>query len=186
MVAPPPLPKKFRLPFSVKVGLVPVLLLCAIVAFAVLAGRLRVLFEPTEGMKPAISPRSYVIMEGFTYMFRSPRESEIVVFYTDHELYGAGRSLYLKRIVGKPGDSLRISDGKLYVNGQHLPLTNAEGAITYVNLRESAFLSSNTETLTVPEGHYFLLGDNSARSLDSRFFGSVPVENIRGRILGRR
>jgi signal peptidase I len=111
----------------------------AIIILAVGSGRLRVFTIPTEGMKPTVSRHDQVVMEGFTYFFRSPRQGEIVAFRTDG-LPGVNQGLsYLARVAGKPG-----------------------------------------------EGHYFLLGDNSAHSFDCRFFGPVPAKNIRGKILGRR
>ena len=149
-------------------------------------GRLRSYSIPTDGMKPAISRGDIVIMEGVTYLFRSPRPSEIVIYRTDGLESAQPGLLFNQRVAGKPGDTLRISDGKLYVNDRHVALTNTSGEIIYVNMRTSRFLSSPTQTVTVPEAHYFLLGDNSSLSLDSRFLGCVPAENIRGRIILRQ
>jgi signal peptidase I len=137
-------------------------------------------------MKPAISRGDSVVMEGVTYLFRSPQSGEIVVYRTDGLEGAQPGQLYNQRVAGKPGDTLRISDGKLYVNDKHLPLANSTGEITYANVPNSRFLTSSTQSVTVPDAHYFLLGDNSSHSFDSRFPGYVPVKNIRGRIIMRQ
>ena len=89
---------------------------------------------------------------------------------------------YVSRIAGEPGDHLRIAEEKLYVNEKHLPLKNKSGDIRYVNIRDSRYLASTGEMLTIPEGQYFVLGDNSTNSLDGRVWGFLPAGNIKGRI----
>ena len=160
---------------------------CFVVFLLLVAmGRIRAYTIPTTAMHPTIARNETVFMEGITYFFHAPRIGEIVVFKTDGIESLKEGTFYVKRIAGKPGDTLRIADGKLYVNDKHLPLANAAGEITYTNFPNSPFLSSPTKSITVPEGHYFVLGDNSPNSADSRMYGSIPAKNIRGRILWRQ
>ena len=84
-------------------------------------------------------------------------------------------------VAGEPGDHLRISEGKLFINDKYAALSNSTGEITYNLPPGLAALSPKTD-LAVPSDSYFLLGDNSTNSSDSRFWGSVPRENIIGRI----
>ena len=80
----------------------------------------------------------------------------------------------VKRVAGMPGDMLRVSDGKLYVNGIEDDMFPA--------IDEPGVLSGD---YTVPEGMYFLLGDNCNRSSDSRDFGPVEEKNIRNIVIFR-
>jgi len=93
-------------------------------------------------------------------------------------------TFYVCRVAGEPGESLRLAYGKLYVNGAPVALTNASGEIRYVNFSSrlgGKFLTSSQDTLTVPDGYYFVLGDNSTNSLDGRVWGFLPATNIAGR-----
>jgi signal peptidase I len=85
-------------------------------------------------------------------------------------------------VAGEPGDRVRISDGKLFVNESHVPLRNESGEIAYVEIRGARMPYTD---VIVPEGCYFVLGDNSANSYDSRFWGYVPAKSIQGRIIFR-
>ncbi|MGO8044593.1 signal peptidase I [Rhizobium johnstonii] len=112
---------------------------------------------------------------------------------------------YIKRCIGLPGDHIQVTDGVLYVNGKPVPKV-ADGAFTsdykldpgegvpvfretlddgksYDTLDQSPVSrGDNTREFIVPEGHYFMMGDNRDNSLDSRFdVGFVPAENLVGR-----
>lgn len=187
MQKPPPFPaKRNGLPWAISLLLVTTATLAVVFFLLIFTGRLRSYSIPTDGMKPAISRGDIVVMEGVTYLFRSPRPGEIVVYRSDG-LQGAPLGqFYVQRVAGKPGDVLRISDGKLFVNDKRLTLANSSGEISYVNMSNSRFLNSSTQSVTVPDGHYFLLGDNSSHSFDGRFLGYVPARSIRGRIIMRQ
>jgi len=109
-------------------------------------------------MTPAVSAGDHVVMEGMTYLARRPRRGDVVVFRTDGIFSLPPAQIYIKRVAGEPGDQLRISDGKLYVNGKHVAITNATGEIAYQMPTLAATRNMNTDT-TVPDGCYFVLGD---------------------------
>ena len=132
-------------------------------------------------MSPAISAGDHVMMEGLSFLVRKPRRGDIVVFKADGLASLPSGTLYLKRVAGEPGDRLRIADGNLYINDKHVALSNALGEIAY-HLPAGAADRADQTDLTVPDGHYFLLGDNSANSHDSRFWGCVPAKSICGRV----
>lgn len=146
-----------------------------------IAGLLIPFSVPSGAMSMTISPGDHVVMEGFTYLARKPTYGDVAVFMTEG-IPGLGDTTYVKRIAGVPGDRVRITDGQLFVNDRHLALANAEGEIRYTNFVRSTYLSKGDETATVPPESYFVLGDNSPNSADSRFWGFVPLKNIRGRV----
>jgi signal peptidase I len=161
-------------------SLIPGLCISALIVLR-LFGLLRPFSMPTGSMTPAISPGDYVVMEGITFLVRKPRRGDIVVFKTDGIRGLHAGSLYMKRIAGLPSDHLRISEGKLFVNNKRLALSNAMGEIAYYPPSQAEASKLMTD-MVVPMGCYFVLGDNSTNSLDSRYFGSLPRDNIIGRI----
>lgn len=123
---------------------------------------------PTESMRPTIRPGDHLIVNRLPYYYRNPERGEIVVFNYE------GKNL-IKRIIGIPGDTIDMQDGKVYVNGKMLD--------------ESIYLGEEHETFTfskspiafpydVPEGTYFVLGDNRRNSSDSRVIGCISRDSI--------
>ena len=121
------------------------------------------------------------MMEGFTFVARKPRRGDIVVFKSDGIASLPAGEVYVKRIAGQPGEHVRIAEGKLFINERLVALSNASGEITYSLPPGSEGMSPITEII-VPAGQYFLLGDNSTNSSDSRFWGPLPGRNVIGRI----
>ena len=144
-------------------------------------GLIRPFFVPNGAMTPAVSAGDHVMMEGFSFLVRKPRRGDVVVFRTDGIAMLPPATLYVKRVAGEPGDRLRIADGKLYINDSQVVLGNAFGEITYQLPAGPSGMVAHTD-LTVPEGQYYMLGDNSTNSFDSRFWGCVPAKSILGRI----
>jgi signal peptidase I len=157
------------------------------VAVAILAslpalGLIRPFSDRGASMTPAISVGDHFIMEGFTFLARRPQRGDIVLLRTAGIPSIRAETIYIKRIAGLPGDRLRLSDGKLYANDTRVLLENDEGEIRYVSVPGERHLTSNGDTVSVPDGCYFVLGDNSADSSDSRIWGCVPRKNILGRV----
>jgi signal peptidase I len=136
---------------------------------------------PTSAMAPTVSPGDHVLMEGFTFLARKPRRGDLAVFKTDGIARLPAATIYVKRIAGEPGDRLRISDGRLYINDKHMVLSNAVGEIVH-HLPAGAEGMALKTHVTVPDGQYYVLGDNSTNSIDSRFWGFVPAKNVMGRV----
>src|SRR5204863_160012 len=95
-------------------------------------GLIRPFSVPTGRMTPAVSAGDHLMMEGVTFLARKPRRGDVVVFKTDGIASLPSAQVYVKRVAGEPGDQLWISGGKLYINGQHVALSNATGEIAYV------------------------------------------------------
>lgn len=183
---PPPLPGSRRVAMKrysrllVGLGFIPPSCFTVLVVLR-LCGLIRPFYIPTGAMVPALSPGDHIIMENVTFHFRQPRRGDIVVFKTDGLPLPPPPSFYDKRIVGEPGDHVLISEGKLFINGTQVILSNAAGVITYDPPPQITAWLMQTN-VTVPRGCYYLLGDNSTNSADSRFWGCVPRGNIIGRV----
>ena len=105
---------------------------------------------------------------------------------------GGPSQFYIKRLAGLPGDELRIAPPRLFVNGQPAAGAAFERVMAgspynppydyhgYSNGPESGYLSTPESTFLVPEKRYFALGDNSYNSADSRYWGTVPEQNLMG------
>jgi signal peptidase I len=102
--------------------------------------------------------------------FDGPDRGDIVVF--DPPVPSA--KPYIKRVIGLPGETVEIRDGAVYIDGVQLEEDYVEEGITDCGQREC-------ETWTVPEGHIFVLGDNRRNSSDSRYFGTVEIDNVQGK-----
>jgi signal peptidase I len=108
-----------------------------------------------------------LIVSRIAYKFSSPRRGDVVVFRSTQN----PEENIIKRVIGLPGETLVIDDGKVYVDGL---------------LLDEAYVSSSTflpykGKWTIPEGYYFVMGDNRAHSSDSRRQGLIPAENIIGK-----
>ena len=162
------------------VAAIPGVLVVALLGLRVF-GLIYPFYIPTGAMAPTVSLGDRVVMEGLTFLGRKPHRGDIIVFRTDGIESLPPATMYVKRVAGEPGEHLRISDGQLYINDTRVTITNDTGKIAY-SLPPQMESSGPKTDLTVPQGQYFVLGDNSTDSLDSRFWGCVPAKNVMGRI----
>ena len=140
---------------------------------------------PTGAMQPTLSAGSeatapdHFVADVLSYRFSPPRRGDLVVFGTGG-IVGIPRPevIYVKRLVGLPGERIVIRDGNVFADERQLgPSDGIPESIEYFNGP-----LTNESGVTVPEGSYFMLGDNSAHSYDSRYWGAVPRQNIFGRV----
>jgi signal peptidase I len=86
------------------------------------------------------------------------------------------KTMYVKRVIGLPGEHMKIESDAIYINGERLNEP-------YVNPNNSS--NRGKKELVVPEGYVFCMGDNRGSSSDSRVFGAIPIEKVEGRIAVR-
>ena len=116
-----------------------------------------------------------VLANRFIYRFRDPRRGEIVVFKTPPKARlrcGAGGT-FVKRLIGLPGDTVRETDGRVYIDDKLL---------SEPYIRPERRDRNPTQVFHVPKGEYFMMGDNRQQSCDSRSWGSVPRKNLIGEV----
>lgn len=131
-------------------------------------------------MSPALDPGDRIIMEDMTYLSRAPHRGDIIIFKTDGIGSLTPGGFFVKRLVGEPGDHVQISGGELFINEEPISISNAFGKIVY-DPPQAVTMPLQTN-VTVPSGCYFVIGDNSTNSADSRLWGCVPRKNIIGRV----
>lgn len=123
---------------------------------------------PSGSMIPALEPGDRVLVLKFWYSLPKvdPKRGQIVVFKYPVD----PKRDFVKRLIGLPGDTIEMEDGRVFVNGREI-------AEPYV-LHTDNFTTE--EPLVVPAKSYFCLGDNRSNSQDSRFWGYVPENFMRG------
>jgi signal peptidase I len=151
---------------------------------------------PTGAMEPTLigarsaSTPDHVIVDRIGYRLGSPQRGDLIVFATSgisgiqHPADSGGDEVfYTMRLVGLPGERIRIADGKLFADGRLLGESDGIPAIHYT---EQCGVSSTAkregQDFVIGPDEYFALGDNSPNSFDSRFWGSVPTSAIYGKV----
>lgn len=146
----------------------------------VVVGVLMIFIQPTlvkgDSMFPTIQENNYLVIEKVSYWFREPAYGEVIVFKSHLPENSFKNKDLIKRVIGLPGDAIRISDGIVYRDGEALQEPYIAEPFTFGDI-----------DVTVPADSVFILGDNRAVSRDSRdpAVGFVSMDSIRGKILIR-
>jgi signal peptidase I len=135
------------------------------------------LFQPFlvkgQSMEPSFYTGDYLIVDEITYRFRDPKRGEIIVFkYPQNE-----KQKFIKRVIALPGEEVEIKEEELIVK-------NEKGEIVYSEKNSSNSIFGDLK-IKLEKGEFFVLGDNRAHSLDSRYFGKVKKREIIGRVVLR-
>ena len=120
---------------------------------------------PSASMEPTIMTGDHIFGNRLVYHFRDPQRYDIIIFrYPDDE-----SQLFIKRVIGLPGETVEIRDGEVYVNGMSIPLYDDFCAAPGTTDLDYA-RTSLTNPFVVPENSYFVMGDNRSNSRDSRYW----------------
>ena len=150
---------------------------------------------PSESMVPTLQVTQRVLVDRVSFRFTEPHRGDIVVFKppagadTGPDAYGVeplpgdmacprptterSETNFIKRVVAEPGDRLKVLEGRVYLNGelQDEPFIRPDADCVICNLPRE---------ITIPAGHFFMMGDNRGQSADSREWGPVPKDWIIG------
>jgi len=127
-----------------------------------------------ESMLYTIKNNDRVLINKICYINNKPKRGDIVVFNPPIEK--RKQELFIKRVVAVSGDKFKVEKNRVYINGVLLH----EDYVLDKNFKDRDY---NLVEGVVPEGYVFVMGDNRNNSNDSRTFGLVPVENIRGKAI---
>jgi signal peptidase I len=149
---------------------------------------------PSASMEPTLDIGQRVLVSRVNYHLGDPDRGDVVVFKPpkgaddnscaipreprdghacQESKPGKSKDNFIKRIVALPGDRLKVLEGHVYIDGkrQDEPFVNENRTCDVCNLPKE---------ITIPAGHFFMMGDNRGESADSRFWGPVPEDNLIG------
>ena len=149
--------------------------LSGILAFGIRSFVAEARYIPSGSMLPTLQINDRLIIDKISYDFRNPKRGDIVVFSPTDTLKKQNfKDAFIKRVIGLPGETVEVKEGRVYVNGQPIQEKYVEDQPNY-----------RFGPVTVPPNEYLVLGDNRNNSYDSHYWGSVPRENIIGRAVVR-
>lgn len=125
-----------------------------------------------DSMFPNFLNGEFLLTDKVSYRLGEPKRGDVVVFASPPD----ESEEFIKRIVGLPGERISIRGGQIYINGQPLKESYLENIYT----QAGPFLGEGQEII-IPEGQYFVMGDNRSHSYDSRAWGPVDQSKITGR-----
>lgn len=128
-------------------------------------------YIPSASMEPTLVPHDHVLVNKFIYRFQDPRRGDIMVF----EYPLDPNKDYIKRLVGVPGDRIKVVGGVVYRNGEKLKEPYL------ANPGDSSDFPAGGGQIVVPKNKYFMMGDNRGNSADSRMWGFLPKKNVVGK-----
>ncbi len=126
-------------------------------------------YIPSGSMEPTLKPGDRIIVNKITYRFSTPERGDIMVFKYPRD----PERDFIKRVVGLPGENIEIKDSIVYINKKQAPQPFLAPGISFANFGP----------VKIPEGNYFMMGDNRNNSEDSRVWGTLPGENIVGKAM---
>lgn len=159
---------------------------------------------PSGSMQPTLNPGDYLLVNRLAYSLHVPftADRELtrwslpargdIVIFNSPATARESEALFIKRVVALPGDTVEVIDDRLVVNGQRLAYEFGPAGVEMEQLGQvqHRILTgpgplANKERQTVPPSHVFVVGDHRNNSGDSRAWGPLPVERLRGRALVR-
>lgn len=128
-----------------------------------------------QSMMPNFPDGEYLLTEKVTYYLNPPARGDVVVLAPPPSVSTTDE--FIKRIIGLPGETVMVKNGKVYINDKILKEPYLADTLFTT---DGSFLTDSRE-YKVPDGQYFVMGDNRANSSDSRYWGPITKSEITGR-----
>lgn len=169
-------------PFDLKIFLTQVgqwaiaILVVVILAYSIVTFGVQSVTMIGQSMSPALNDRDVLLLDKRAYTVKSPKRYDIIAFKLKEE---SDAYFNIKRIIGLPGETVQIMNGRVFINGDVLTDLPFESLIMTEGLAYDQF--------TLGDGEYFVLGDNCNNSEDSRYvnIGNISQKEISGKIFYR-
>lgn len=129
---------------------------------------------PTGSMRPTLLEGDRILVNKFIYKFKEPERGDIIVF----KFPGDEKKDFIKRLIATPGEIVEIRDGQIYIDEE---MVEEPFNIKQIHYYNKTPYGSVGKKIKVPEGQYYVLGDNSSSSKDSRYWGFVPQKSVKGK-----
>lgn len=141
-------------------------------------------YIPSESMLPTLKVQDRLIVEKISNYTQRYQRGDILVFYPPSETHENPSVLadtlkwlgfstspaYIKRVIGLPGETIEVREGKVWINGKAL--------------NEQSYIKEppvyDMPPVKIPPGHFFMMGDNRNNSMDSHVWGPLPIKNVIG------
>jgi len=129
---------------------------------------------PTGSMRPTLIEGDRILVNKFIYKFREPKRGDVIVFISPEDK----KKDFIKRLIGLPNETIRISDGSILVDGKSVEENSVLKKRHYYNRGD---FGMEGQDIKVPGDAYYVLGDNSISSRDSRYWGFMPKKYLLGK-----
>jgi signal peptidase I len=140
---------------------------------------------PSGSMEPTLQVGDRIVVDKLSYHLHGVDRGNIIVFSTPpkEDCAGPPVSDLVKRVIGLPGETISLSDGRVYINGRYLPEPwLPQGAQNVTNPGPSVAAYSLHHPYRIPTGYVYVMGDNRTFSCDSRYWGPVQESTIVGKV----
>ena len=157
-------------------GLFKEILIAVIIAFIIMQ-----FIKPTivkeSSMQPNLYENNYILLNKQAYNFGEPERGDIIVFHSDLKQANGKEKMLIKRVIGLPGETIKIAEGKVYINGEEL-------VEDYI---KDGYTDGFIDDFTIPEDEMFVMGDNRLVSIDSRSeaVGCIEIDKVLGKAFVR-
>lgn len=129
---------------------------------------------PSGSMRPTLIEGDRILVNKFIYHFKKPERGDVIVFKFPNNI----KKDFIKRLIASGGESVEIAEGNIIINGKVITEPPIFKERYYYN---RGSYGEKGQRIEIPEGYFYVLGDNSSSSRDSRYWGFVPRKNLIGK-----